>query len=47
MNYRDHLVMRARAYWGNDQQLPTDLFSEMMLEGIDIDFEEEKYKDLY
>ncbi|WP_165595540.1 hypothetical protein [Methylovorus sp. MM2] len=43
MNYRDHLVMRARSFWGNDEQLPLELFAEMNAEGIDIDAEENKF----
>jgi hypothetical protein len=45
MNYRDHLIMRARSYWGKDQQLPTTLFSEMIAEGIDLDYEERAFND--
>lgn len=47
MNYYDHLVMRARSYWGNEQELPLELFSEMLAVGIDVQAEEEKYKDHY
>lgn len=47
MNYYDHLVMRARSYWGNDQELPLELFSEMIAVGIDVQTEEEKYNDSY
>ena len=45
MNYHDHLIQRARSYWGNDQELPADLFSEMLVEGIDIDQAERNYND--
>lgn len=44
MGYRDHLIMRARSLWGNDHELPADLFTEMMLEGIDIDHEQELFE---
>lgn len=36
MSYTDHLLQKAHSLWGNDQELPSDLFSEMLAAGIDV-----------
>jgi hypothetical protein len=36
MSYIDHLIQKAHSHWGNDEELPAHLFSEMLSAGIDI-----------
>lgn len=41
-----HLLLRARAYWSTGQDLPTALFNEFLLAGLDVDREKDLFMSL-
>ncbi len=43
MTYQEWLVQRAISYWENDENLPLDLFAEMVSAWIDVDAEENNF----
>lgn len=44
MRYREHLMLRASIHWEAGNPLPTDLFAEMLSEGMDVEALEAKHK---
>jgi hypothetical protein len=37
MNLQDHLLRRAQAFWDRGQQLPLDLFYQLLGAGLDVE----------
>lgn len=44
ITYHEHLLRKARAFWGTGFPLPLDLFAQMNDEGMDVDALETQFK---